>query len=268
MNQRETQKLCPGLRTNTILLPASQAGMAKTEPRIRKLMGDMLGVVSGHLGHPLSWLPSSCRCQDDETRRAAVIHDPHLPVSSRVPQRISKWSMAREWEEQTSVGRRATFRIRGIREEEAGKNGTGPRWIFPHRPPPSLPPHPTLESQKSHGKIYALSVRYIQATDTQGFSLFLSHPLSLPLSLSLLLCINIISLSVFRGKVLKWLEKRNTSGLPWWRSGWESACQCRAHVFVLRSARIPLCRAEAGPASHTYWACAFGACAPQRERPR
>ena len=30
----------------------------------------------------------------------------------------------------------------------------------------------------------------------------------------------------------------------------------------------PTCRGAAGPVSHNYWACASGACAPQRERPR
>ena len=29
----------------------------------------------------------------------------------------------------------------------------------------------------------------------------------------------------------------------------------------------PACRGSAGPMSHNYWACASGACAPQRERP-
>ena len=30
----------------------------------------------------------------------------------------------------------------------------------------------------------------------------------------------------------------------------------------------PTCRGAPGPVSHNYWACASGACAPQRERPR
>ena len=30
----------------------------------------------------------------------------------------------------------------------------------------------------------------------------------------------------------------------------------------------PTCRGAAGPVSHNYWACASGACAPQREGPR
>ena len=30
----------------------------------------------------------------------------------------------------------------------------------------------------------------------------------------------------------------------------------------------PTCRGAAGPVSHDYWACASGACAPQRERPQ
>ena len=34
------------------------------------------------------------------------------------------------------------------------------------------------------------------------------------------------------------LEIRNI-GLPWWRSGWESACQCRGHGFGPWSGKIP-----------------------------
>ena len=62
------------------------------------------------------------------------------------------------------------------------------------------------------------------------------------------------------------LLKRNLGGLPWWRSGWESACQCRGHGFKPWSGLT--CRGATGPVSHNYWACASGACAPQQERPR
>ena len=33
--------------------------------------------------------------------------------------------------------------------------------------------------------------------------------------------------------------KLGNLGLPWWRSGWESACQCRGHRFEPWSGRIP-----------------------------
>ena len=33
--------------------------------------------------------------------------------------------------------------------------------------------------------------------------------------------------------------RKITMGLPWWRSGWESACQCRAHGFESWSGKIP-----------------------------
>ena len=33
--------------------------------------------------------------------------------------------------------------------------------------------------------------------------------------------------------------KNKSEGLPWWRSGWESACQCRGHGFEPWSGRIP-----------------------------
>ena len=36
-------------------------------------------------------------------------------------------------------------------------------------------------------------------------------------------------------------------GLPWWRSGWESACQCRGHGFEPWSGRIPYAAERLGP---------------------
>ena len=41
--------------------------------------------------------------------------------------------------------------------------------------------------------------------------------------------------------------KRSKAGLPWWRSGWESACQCRGHGFVPRSGKIPHAAERLGP---------------------
>ena len=40
---------------------------------------------------------------------------------------------------------------------------------------------------------------------------------------------------------------RNTSGLPWWRSGWESACQCRGHGFEPWSGKIPHAAEQPSP---------------------
>ena len=36
-------------------------------------------------------------------------------------------------------------------------------------------------------------------------------------------------------------------GLPWWRSGWESACQCRGHGFEPWSGKIPHAAEQLGP---------------------
>ena len=46
--------------------------------------------------------------------------------------------------------------------------------------------------------------------------------------------------------------KKNASkiekvGLPWWRSGWESSCQCRGHGFEPWSRRIPHAAEQLGP---------------------
>ena len=37
------------------------------------------------------------------------------------------------------------------------------------------------------------------------------------------------------------------AGLPWWRSGWESACQCRGHGFEPWSGKIPHAMEQLGP---------------------
>ena len=41
--------------------------------------------------------------------------------------------------------------------------------------------------------------------------------------------------------------KSTMRGLPWWRSGWESACQCTGHGFVSRSGKIPHAAEQLGP---------------------
>ena len=40
---------------------------------------------------------------------------------------------------------------------------------------------------------------------------------------------------------------RMRQGLPWWRSGWESACQCRGHGFEHWSGGIPHAAEQLGP---------------------
>ena len=45
-----------------------------------------------------------------------------------------------------------------------------------------------------------------------------------------------------------WLRKKCVlKGLPWWRSGWESACQCRGHGFEPWSGKIPHAAGQLGP---------------------
>ena len=41
--------------------------------------------------------------------------------------------------------------------------------------------------------------------------------------------------------------KNYKTGLPWWRSGWESACQCRGHGFEPWSGRIRHAAEQLGP---------------------
>ena len=44
-----------------------------------------------------------------------------------------------------------------------------------------------------------------------------------------------------------WLIKNMSQGLPWWCSGWESACQCREHGFEPWSGKIPHATEQLGP---------------------
>ena len=46
---------------------------------------------------------------------------------------------------------------------------------------------------------------------------------------------------------LYYLVKKEHIGLPWWRSGWESACQCRGHGFEPWSVKIPHAAEQLGP---------------------
>ena len=46
---------------------------------------------------------------------------------------------------------------------------------------------------------------------------------------------------------LKW----HSLGLPWWRNGWESACQCRGHGFEPCSGKIPHATEQLGPCATT-----------------
>ena len=41
--------------------------------------------------------------------------------------------------------------------------------------------------------------------------------------------------------------KKEWNGLPWWHSGWESACQCRGHGFEPWSGKIPHAAEQLGP---------------------
>ena len=57
---------------------------------------------------------------------------------------------------------------------------------------------------------------------------------------------NFISIFSFHSYNKIWSQKVNM-GLPWWRSGWESACQCRGHGFEPWSGKIPRATEQMGP---------------------
>ena len=54
--------------------------------------------------------------------------------------------------------------------------------------------------------------------------------------------------SLYKNKKL-WRSffKKPIFGLPWWRSGWESACRCRGHGFEPWSGKIPHAAEQLGP---------------------
>ena len=54
-------------------------------------------------------------------------------------------------------------------------------------------------------------------------------------------------ISTNAGRYYKMLLKNLFRGLPWWRSGWESACQCRGHGFEPWSGKIPHAVEQLGP---------------------
>ena len=51
----------------------------------------------------------------------------------------------------------------------------------------------------------------------------------------------------FRGTYKKGNKNDAFPGLPWWLSGWESACQCRGHGFEPWSGKIPHAAERLGP---------------------
>lgn len=154
----------------------------RTEPRTRKLIRGLLGVVTRHLSHPL------CDCQVP-VGTGTMRHQGRLSATaSRVPQRISKWSTGREWRRQNSMHQRTTFRIRAIREDETGKNGTG--WTFPYHPIQPLPT-PNPDVTKVTWKNICLKCSICTSHGHTGvFPLYLSQHLSFLLSVSLSLSLS------------------------------------------------------------------------------
>ena len=58
----------------------------------------------------------------------------------------------------------------------------------------------------------------------------------------------------YHSRSLEWLpSKKQNRGLPWWHSGWESACPCRGHGFEPWSGKIPHAAEQLGP-----WATTAG----------
>ena len=89
----------------------------------------------------------------------------------------------------------------------------------------SLHPAPgVLFSENSHGITFfpATSSKLKEKKNILGYLIFLLYFI-------------LSSIRTLDNVILK----NNRQGLPWWRSGWESACQCRAHGFKPWSGKIP-----------------------------
>ena len=65
----------------------------------------------------------------------------------------------------------------------------------------------------------------------------------------------------------KFVLKKSFLGLPWWRSGSESSCQCRGHGFEPWSGKIPHAAEQLSPWATTTAARVPRAYAPQQEKP-
>ena len=62
--------------------------------------------------------------------------------------------------------------------------------------------------------------------------------------------VSVCVINVVRKEALAPFNERikiSNQGLPWWRSGWESACQCGGHGFEPWSGKIPHATEQLGP---------------------
>ena len=66
---------------------------------------------------------------------------------------------------------------------------------------------------------------------------------------------------------INYRQKTVKKGLPWWRSGWEYACQWRRHGFRHWSGKTPHAVAQLSPCTTTTEACTTRTRAPQQEKP-
>ena len=91
--------------------------------------------------------------------------------------------------------------------------------------------------------------------------------------LDLFLIWNPLFISTSRKRMGKEYRDQKKKGLPWWRSGSESACQCREHGFQPWSGKIPHAAERQSPwatttepTRHNYLgSCAWSLCSATRE---
>ena len=77
-------------------------------------------------------------------------------------------------------------------------------------------------------------------------------PYILSIYISVDVCIYICIYMYTHARVPTLLNFKNIYiGLPWWRSGWESACQCRGHRFEPWSGKIPHAVEQLSPCATT-----------------
>ena len=69
-----------------------------------------------------------------------------------------------------------------------------------------------------------------------------------------------------QGKWKKKLIQKDTCRLPWWHSGWESACRCRGHGFEPWSGKIPHATEQLSPCATTTEPAHLEPCSAMRGR--
>ena len=128
-----------------------------------------------------------------------------------------------------------------------------PTYFLNKSPSTPLPTSPVLAEPRK-GQYWCLWV-WRHARDTEEIAPALeykaTHAISLCQASILTWPLKHISCGLRLASFLAQFPKDEVLGLPWWRSGWESACQCRGHGFNPWSTKIPHATEQLSPCTTT-----------------